>query len=73
MAKKKRNNKNCTPKPKKFCDPGVCDCCQYIGEGDFLCDKHMEIVVSDWEPTESYLVCQNWKKAVGGGADGKET
>ena len=32
-----------TPKPKKFCDPGVCDCCQYIGEGDFLCDKHMEI------------------------------
>ena len=30
--------------PKKFCDPGICDCCQYIGEGDFLCDKHMEIV-----------------------------
>ena len=60
-------------KPTKFCDPGVCDCCQYIGEGDFLCDKHMEIVVSDWTPTEYYLMCQNQGKAVGGGADGKET
>ena len=58
---------------KKFCDPGVCDCCQYIGEGDFLCDKHMEIVVSDWEPTESYLMCQSRNKAIGDGADGKET
>ena len=61
------------PKPKRFCDPGVCNCCQYIGEGDFLCDKHMEIVVSDWEPTENYLMCQSQNTAVGGGADGKET
>lgn len=58
---------------KKFCDPGVCDCCQYIGEGDFLCDKHMEIVVSDWTPTESYLMCQNRNKALGGDANAKET
>ena len=54
-------------KPKKFCDPGVCDCCQYICEGDFLCDKYMEIVVSDWEPTESCLMCQNRDKAIEGG------
>ena len=60
-------------KAKKFCDSGACDCCQYIGEGDFLCDKHMEIVVSDWAPTESYLMCQNQDKAVGGSVDGKET
>ena len=60
-------------KPKKVCDPGVCDCCQYIGEGDFLCDKHMEIVVSDWIPTESYLMCQNQDKAVGASKNGKET
>ena len=32
-------------KPELICDPAVCDCCQYIGEGDFLCDKHMEIVM----------------------------
>lgn len=60
-------------KAKKFCDSGACDCCQYIGEGDFLCDKHMEIVVFVWEPTENYLMCQDRKKAVGGDADGKET
>ena len=53
--------------PKKSCDPGVCDCCQYIGEGDFLCDKYMEIVVSDWEATESYLMCQDRDKAIEGG------
>lgn len=44
-------------KPELICDPAVCDCCQYIGEGDFLCDKHMEIVMSDWTPTENYLMC----------------
>jgi len=46
------------PKPTKLCDPGVCDCCQYIGEGDYLCDKYMEVVISDWEPTSSYLLCE---------------
>ena len=69
-SRKKAHNR---PAPKKFCDPGICDCCQYIGEGDFLCDKHMEIVVFDWTPTEYYLMCQNQGKAVGGGAGGKET
>ena len=53
------------PKPKSLCDPGVCDCCQYVGEGDFLCDEHMEIVVSDWEPTVNYLMCQTQRKAMG--------
>lgn len=52
-------------KPKKsavFCDPAVCDCCQYIGEGDFVCDKYLEIVVSDWEPTEEYMMCKKGNK-----------
>lgn len=69
MAKKTHSRRNKAPKPKKFCDPGVCDCCQYIGEGDFLCDKHMEIVVSDWEPTANYLICQIQHKSIG---DGKQ-
>ena len=56
MVKKTRRSRN--SEPKKFCDPSVCDCCQYVGEGDFLCDKHMEIVVSDWEQTENYLMCE---------------
>jgi len=49
------------PKKKKqstvACDPAVCDDCIYIGEGDFLCERYQEIVVSEWEPTEHYLVC----------------
>jgi len=53
MAKKKVRLKR-----PKMCDPALCDCCQYICEGDFLCDKYMEIVVSDWEPTEYYLLCE---------------
>lgn len=52
-------------KKKKICDPGMCDECLYIGEGDFLCDKHQTIVVSDWEPTEDYLIC------MGGLSDGQ--
>ena len=44
-------------KPKKICDPAMCDDCVYIGEGDFLCDRHRVIVVSDWVPTEDFLVC----------------
>lgn len=55
MSKK---NKRRTPKKEKFCDPAVCDHCQYICEGDFLCDKYDTLVVSDWEPTEDYLKCE---------------
>lgn len=44
-----------------ICDPGVCDHCTYVGEGDFLCDNTDDeayvVVMSDWEPTEQYLHC----------------
>jgi len=55
---KRHPDKRKRKKAEGFCDPSACDCCQYIGEGDFLCDKYMEIVVSDWEPTENYLMCK---------------
>ena len=54
MARRKKKKQQ----PERICDPAVCDCCLYVGEGDFLCDKHMEIVMSDWEPTENYLMCR---------------
>ena len=54
MAKVKPKKK---PKDKVYCDPSACDHCLYICEGDFLCEKHQEIVVGDWEPTENYLIC----------------
>ena len=40
-----------------ICDPGVCDHCIYVGEGDFLCDNTDDeayvVVMSDWEPRNS--------------------
>lgn len=57
-------------KPKKkelFCDPAVCPNCQYICEGDFICDKKPVpvVVMSDWSPTDSYLWCK--RRRVDGG------
>ena len=44
---------------KKICDPARCGHCQYICEGDFICDKKEPpvMVVSDWNPTEEYMWC----------------
>lgn len=55
-------------KPRLLCDPGLCDHCLYIGEGDFLCDCHPHseyvMVMSDWEPTKFYLHCKFGGKQV---------
>jgi len=48
--KKKRRNKS-----KIYCDPGLCDNCIYIGEGDSICDLIQEIVLDDWMPTTEYM------------------
>ena len=60
--KNKRKKKSATESKPRFCDPGACDCCQYIGDGDFLCDKHQTIVVSDWDPTEDFMICKRRNK-----------
>ena len=41
----------------KVCDPWMCNECVYLGEGDFLCEKYNEMVLSDWEPTDDFLMC----------------
>ena len=38
-----------------------CDKCEYLGEGDYVCDEEQEIVVSSFEPTEAFLVCKGRK------------
>lgn len=44
---------------KRMCDPGLCDHCIYLGEGDFACDSHdYVIVVEDFVPTDNYLICE---------------
>ena len=41
--------------PDVFCNPDVCPCCQYIGEGDSWCDETGEIVLENWMPTEHFM------------------
>lgn len=50
-------------KSEKFCDPAVCNECDYLGDGDFICWKQDEIVVTDWEPTENFLMCNRGKES----------
>lgn len=46
---------------EEMCDPGICDNCIYVGEGDFICDKYQVAVKSDWMPTKDYLKCKEKK------------
>lgn len=46
----------------RYCDPGMCDHCIYLGEGDFICETHRVIVVADWTPTEEYMKCKQIRK-----------
>ena len=51
--------KDITDKPL-FCDPGMCDNCQHIGDGDFICNAHSKepvMVVEDWMPTLASRNC----------------
>jgi hypothetical protein len=40
-----------------MCDPCVCDECSFISDGTFRCDKNGQISVSNWTPTEYYMMC----------------
>ena len=38
-----------------FCNPDICPNCEYIGEGDSVCTVIQKIVLSDWQPTDSFM------------------
>ena len=38
-----------------FCNPDICPNCQYIGEGDSICDETLNVVLADWEPTDDFM------------------
>lgn len=38
-----------------FCNPDICPNCQYIGEGDSICDETMNLVLEDWQPTDDFM------------------
>lgn len=54
MSKRKRKRKH------KICYD--CENCQYIGEGDSICDLTFEIVLADWTPTGNFMQCQKSHK-----------
>ena len=61
---KKRKKHQHQEKPR-MCDPGMCDNCSYIGDGNFICDKgpgEPVIVVEDWEPNENAGRCQRGQR-----------
>jgi hypothetical protein len=39
-----------------------CDCCVYVGDGDFICDRadEPEIVIADWQALRE--VCEEWRE-----------
>lgn len=53
--KKKKGHKASRDASNIFCNPDICPHCQYIGDGDSLCDETNEIVLSGWEPTDSFM------------------
>lgn len=68
MAKRGKPRREWLDKPR-ICDPGMCDHCTYIGDGDFLCDKGTPVpilVVESWEPTSEAGRCQRVGRRGGG-------
>ena len=64
----KKKRKGYQEKPR-ICDPGMCDHCTYVGEGDFICDhpavcgkNPAAFVVEDWKPNVNYLKCKRGGK-----------
>lgn len=63
MGKKKNRKRH--RNNQRMCDPGMCDNCIYLSEGDFICDKFTDtdggpvLVMADWGATENYMRCSN--------------
>ncbi len=34
-----------------------CDNCIYVGEGGYWCDRYNEIVIDDFIPSNSFMIC----------------
>lgn len=58
----------------RMCDPGMCDHCTYVGDGNFICDNPLVrgkypaiFVVENWQPNENSMKC----KRRGGGSRGR--
>jgi hypothetical protein len=59
----KKNRQKVKVRKVVYCNPDICDSCQYIGDGDSFCDEIQQMVLEDWEPTEHFMGegCPNGK------------
>lgn len=57
----KPDNKRKHKKPDLERNCYNCDHCQYICEGDYICDFNQDIVIADWEPTGNFNSCKGRK------------
>lgn len=37
-----------------------CSNCQYLGEGDYLCDARMKIIIQDFDMSMAYRPCSTF-------------
>lgn len=44
--------------PKRDCTQ--CANCEYLGEGDFLCDVRMKLVIQDWDMSTAFRKCNTF-------------
>jgi len=59
-------------KRKRRKQPKICHECEnaiYVGEGGYLCDLRAEIVIEDWEPTDSFMCCKQKETAHSGNCE----
>lgn len=59
-----KHNQDHDRKPR-FCDPGACNQCEHIGNGNFICRKCGKMVVAGWENTDDYGICKKRRKRDG--------
>jgi hypothetical protein len=55
LHKRKHKKVPCALLPIRDCTE--CANCQYIGDGDFLCDVRMKLVIQDWDMSTSCRKC----------------
>ena len=56
----KRKHKKVPPALFPMCNCIECANCQYLGEGDFLCDVRMKLVILDWDMSTSLRKCNTF-------------
>jgi len=54
---KRKHKRKFNPRDAPIVNCTECVNCQYIGEGDYLCDVHMKIIIQDFDMSTSYRKC----------------